>query len=129
MPDVFDDLDRLRLPEGWVPPPRPRKVPPPRHKPGARFLKGPVPWAWLRTAIRLHRRGRALDLGLLLWLEAGLTRSRVVRVNLSRLGDLGISLESASRALRNLELAGLVSVARRPGRQSEITLLDAEALR
>ena len=31
---------------------------PPRHRPGEKFLRGPIPWTWLQQAARL--RGSAL---------------------------------------------------------------------
>ena len=36
-----------------------------------RFLKGPVPWPWLMQAMALP--GKALAVGLMLWLEHGMT--------------------------------------------------------
>src|SRR5688572_17273799 len=101
-PDLFDDLSRFRIPDDWKPPPPRARKAPPRHKPGARFLKGPVPWVWLRVALRLP--GRALHLGIVLWLEVGLTRSRTVKVNLSRMEDIGITRQGARRAVLSLEL-------------------------
>jgi hypothetical protein len=127
LPDLFDDLSKLKLSGGWVVPrARASRKKLPRPKPAGRFLKGPIPWPWLRVAILLRRQGSVLELGLLLWLEAGITRSPTVRVNLSRLEDLGISRRCAFRALRKLEGAGLVSVRRKRGAVSEVTLLEVK---
>ena len=46
-----------------------REKRPPRHKPGEKFLKGPVPWQWVEAASRLP--GKALAVGLAAWREAG----------------------------------------------------------
>jgi hypothetical protein len=94
---------------------------PPRHAPGCRFLKGPIPWVWLDYAARLP--GKSLALGLVLWQEAGYRRHRTVKLCLRRAG-LGISEQAARRALRCLEIARLVSVKQQPGRGLEVTLED-----
>jgi hypothetical protein len=69
-------------------------------------------------------RSRALEVGIALWLEAGLASSRTVKLNLSRLTCAGLSRYSAYRGLRKLEEAGLVSVERRLGAVSRVTLLE-----
>jgi hypothetical protein len=96
---------------------------PPRHRLGEKFLKGPIPWAWLERAYPLP--GKALHVALWLWREAGCRRSRRVPLCLS--GELapGLNRQSARRGLRQLVVAGLVSVRRTPGRGLEVTLLDA----
>jgi hypothetical protein len=86
------------------------------------FLRGPVPWGWLVRAMALP--GRALAVGLILWREWGCTRERAVYFSLHRAARDGIPRTTARRAIRALEGAGLVSVARKPGRGLEVTLLD-----
>jgi hypothetical protein len=120
-PDNFD-LDRLRLAAGPA-----RAAPfatkrPPRPRKGDPFLKGPIPWSWVETAAVLP--GKALAVGLAVWREAGCVRSRTATLNLSRL-PAGIPRRTAQRALRALEGAGLVAVARLPGHALRVTLLDA----
>jgi hypothetical protein len=99
----------------------PRK--PPRHRPGEKFLKGPIPWGWLGHAFLLP--GKALHVALLLWREAGCRRSRTVRLCLSGKLPGGLSRQSARRGLRQLAGAGLVTFHRRPGNGLEVTLNDA----
>jgi hypothetical protein len=94
---------------------------PPRHRPTERFLKGPIPWPWLEVAARLP--GKTLALALALWREAGYRRRRTVKLCLNRV-ELGVTRQASRRALRCLEAAGLVSVARQPGHGLEVTLLD-----
>ncbi len=96
---------------------------PPRHQPGEHFLKGPIPWAWLQRAMKLP--GKALHVAMLLWKEAGIRRDRTVRLNLSAAEKNGVPTDTARRALEALEAGGLVSVTRRQGMASEVTLLDA----
>jgi DNA-binding transcriptional ArsR family regulator len=93
-------------------------VPAPRHRDGELFVKGPIPWSWLAAAMALP--GRALHVGIALWLRAGIAGNGVVSVNLSR---LPVDRSASSRGLRALEAAGLVSVSRRPGRKPLVTLL------
>jgi hypothetical protein len=94
----------------------------PRHQPGEPFLKGPVPWRWLTTAARLP--GKALQVGLLLWKEAGCHKNRCVALCLSHGAEVGVTRKAGRHALRRLEAAGLVRVERLPGRSLQVTLLD-----
>lgn len=93
---------------------------PPRHGPGERFLKGPIPWRWLELAGALP--GQALMVGLAVWKEAGCVNERTVPLNLSR---LGIPRRTAQRALDALAEAGLVGVEHRKGRPTLVTLNPA----
>ena len=95
---------------------------PPRHRPGEQFLKGPIPLAWLTAAGRLPH--GALQVGVLLWFEAGRPRNRAVTFCLARGEAMGMSKQTTRRALRQLQAAGLVSIARKPGRGLQVTILD-----
>jgi hypothetical protein len=97
-----------------------RRRPPVRTK---RFLKGPIPWGWLAAACSLP--GKALHVGIALWLWAGIEKSSQVRLGTSRLAQVGASRHSAYRALNALESAGLVTVARRKGKSPLVTILEA----
>ncbi len=112
-----DPFDLERMPEtpflesnDWDPSP-------PRPRPGEKFLKGPIPWAWIERASLLS--GKALALGLVIWREAGCRKAREVPLNLS---NAGIPRRTAQRALQELEKAGLVSVEHRIGRPALVTL-------
>jgi hypothetical protein len=85
-----------------------------------RFLKGPIPWAWIIAAAELP--GHALLVGLCIWRLAGATKSYNVSFGNSDLKPLGIDRAAKSRALQALETAGLISVARRRGRCTSQTL-------
>src|SRR5262245_35081474 len=95
---------------------------PPRHRPGEAFLKGPIPWPWLRRALTL--KGKALHVALLIWKEAGCRKNRTIRFRLAGTAEQGIHPDSAKRGLRALATAGLVSIRHHPGRALEVTLLD-----
>lgn len=117
-------LDQLRLPGAPVtqtPPPANR---PPHHGPGEKFLKGPIPWDWLTVAAR--QPGKTLHVAIELWRWAGIKRTGVIRLSLSRAArEFDTSRSALSRGLRALEAAGLVSVTRKAGSRLTVTLLDA----
>ena len=82
----------------------------PRKPGGEFFLKGPVPMSWLSSAG--HLPGRALHVGVVLWMLAGMRRTGSVVLAPSRLREMGVSRHAAHRALRRLEAAVLVSIER-----------------
>src|SRR5436190_17675163 len=82
----------------------------PKFARGQRFLKGPIPWAWLMRAAQLP--GRALHIGVALWFLSGLTRSFTVKLGGRPLAELGVDRHSKYRALRQLENAGLIHLTR-----------------
>lgn len=91
------------------------------------FLRGPVGMEWLRRAGALP--GKALLVGVELWHLAGLTRSAVVKLNLSTFEQRDVSRYAAARGLSALERAGLVRCRRLPGRTPEVEVLDIAAER
>jgi hypothetical protein len=88
------------------------------HRP----LRGPIPLTWLLPA--LHLEGSALRVALACWLQAGWERSAEIELNLSDWRELKLSPQSASRGLKELEQATLVSVVRQPGQSVKVTILD-----
>ena len=94
-----------------------------RPAPGEKFVRGPLPLGWVRAAARLP--GKALAVGMELWFLSGCARDRTVSVTLARLRRAGMSEDTARRAVRHLEAAGLVSVERGAGRAMAITLNPA----
>src|SRR5262245_9648819 len=116
--DPYDPA-RWESPDTVEPPAAKRPAPQCR---ASRFLKGPVPWPWLQRAMLLP--GKALAVGLRLWLLYGMTGPGTVKLCLSQCTDDGIPARTARRAIQALERAGLVSVVRKPGRGLEVTILD-----
>jgi hypothetical protein len=115
-----DDLDLQSFSAGNGPiavPPSPR---PPRHQSGQAFLKGPIPWDWLVQAGQLP--GQALQVGLVLWREAGCLNRHNVPFRLSLAIQFGMHQDTARRGLHTLEKAGLVSTRTIPGCHLEVTL-------
>jgi hypothetical protein len=97
-------------------------LPEPEAGPKCRPLYGPIPWSWWLLASRLP--GRSLQVASVCWLLAGWSRSADFELALDSWADFGLSRFSASRGLDELERAGLVTVGRRPGRPSAVTILE-----
>jgi len=116
------DLESVRLGGDGVLAPLKPKPKLPRHHPGEKFLKGPIPLRWLTRAATLP--GKALHVALALWFQAGVERSATVRLNLSRLQDFGVERSAGSRALAMLVTRQLVTVQQRPGRAAIVTILE-----
>ncbi len=122
--DSFD-LVSISLPnQSKVDPIRKSKEGPPKHKPGEKFLKGPVPWNWIAKAAQLP--GKAIQVGIVIWFLAGIKNSRTVPLSNKVLRDLEVSRHSQYRGLKALEKGGLVSVTRHAGRNPVVTILDSE---
>lgn len=96
---------------------------PPRPK--GKFLRGPVPLDWLRRAAGLP--GKALAVGLALWFLCGCRKRKTVRLTRRTLDRLGVARKPGYRGLRALERAGLVAVARQPGRSPVVTIREGGA--
>src|SRR5262245_45526925 len=116
------DPERLRLPPNGPElfSRRPSRLPRPGKK--QPFLKGPIPLAWLTQAGQLPH--RALQVGILLWFEAGCRRKRTIRFCYSGGRTMELSRDTTRRGLRELERAGLVSVVRNRGRGLEVTIWE-----
>jgi hypothetical protein len=123
MPPKALDLDDLRGPSADLDTLRngPARTPP-CHRQGEEFLKGPIPWPWLKRALALP--GKALHVAVLLWKEAGCRRNRTIRFRLAGTAALGIHPDTAKRGLRALAGAGLVSIRHHAGQALEVTLLE-----
>jgi hypothetical protein len=118
------DVDALRLPEKMTAEFASPKARPPRHKPGEKFIKGPVPWTWVRRAAQF--KGRALAVGMLIWRQAGIAGANPVKLCLGWAAELGINPQAARRGLAVLENARLVSVERPKGCCSIVTILPVD---
>ena len=93
-----------------------------KRKVHGEFLRGPVSMKWLGVAARL--KGKALAVGIALWFKDGATRNSTIKTSPLLWKKLGIHRNSASRALKALEEAGLVIVEHRPGQTPLVTILQ-----
>jgi hypothetical protein len=96
----------------------------PKHKPGEKFLKGPIPWTWISEAAR--QPGRSLHVALALWFLAGINKNSTVPLTNTVLKPLGLDRFAKGRSIKRLERAGLISVNRHAGRNPLVTILDVE---
>ncbi len=96
--------------------------PPPRHTPGEKFLKGPIPWSWLEAAGNLP--GKSIHVALAIWFSAGMAKNGTVRLPASLLRRMGVERNSMYRGLKQLEGDGLVSVVRHNGRSPIVTIIE-----
>ena len=94
----------------------------PRHRPGEKFLKGPIPFNWLCRAAQLP--GKSLQVALAIWFLAGLNKSATVRLGQSTLKEMGVDRHSKARALTQLMNAKLISVQCESGCAHDITILS-----
>ena len=97
---------------------------PPRHRPGQRFLKGPIPLHWLQAAARLP--GQACQVGLALWYLAGLGSTATVSLSNAVLTGFGVDRHAKYRALKALAGAGLITVTRSPGQNPVVTIREID---
>ena len=86
-----------------------------------RYLRGPVPLAWLQAAARLP--GRALQVGLALWFLVGVTKSATVSLTTVKLAGFGVDRSATRRALTALAGAGLIALDQAPGRNPVVTVI------
>lgn len=101
-------------------------IPQPVKKVGkdGRFLRGPVPMAWLEEAMRLP--GHALHVAIEIWFQAGVRKSTEVSISISRVAAAsGCSRATSARGLDALEEAGLVSLNKGSGRKAIVKILHA----
>lgn len=84
------------------------------------FLRGPIDWRWLGIAMTLP--GRALHIAIWLHLWAGIRKSNVVPISMSKIP--GVPRMAAARGLAALERARLVAVERRLGRRPVVMIIN-----
>ena len=96
---------------------RGRRVSPIRGK----FIRGPVDVSWVCQAGRLGV--KALLVGLALWHIKGLRKADTFIVSNLMMREWGVQPDAKSRALRALEIAGLITVERTGKRSPLVTLV------
>lgn len=117
------DPNALRLPGC---PPSPKREKAPRHKAGERFLRGPIPMAWINAASKAAGKGSGLKVAIAIWYLSGLNRqAKTIKLSSSVLAKMGVKRHAGYRGLEALENAGLVRVERQDGRSPMVTLIRA----
>ena len=93
-----------------------------RHRGGSRFLKGPIPWENITVAAKLGGQGLAVYLAV--HHRISLTQQPTTTLPRALLQQLGVSKDVKSRALRKLELVGVIRVERVRGRSTRVGLAN-----
>lgn len=96
----------------------------PRPNKGEGFIKGPIPFQWMRIATQCG--GRGAEVGLLLWYAAGWQRKNPVKLTAAICKQLGVHPKTVKRVLTQMEAARLVKAVFRRGRSPMVTLLRPE---
>jgi hypothetical protein len=86
-----------------------------------RFLKGPIPMAWIAVADRAG----ALMVGMCLCYLMGLNKCATFKVSNMALAPWGVNRERKARGLRKLAAAGLIALEGRPNASPIVTILPA----
>ena len=100
----------------------PKSVPLPRHRGGERFIRGPIPLAWFKSAAECG--GRAEAVAVLLWYAAGCQRRNPVKLTRALLGELKVHPKTAKRVLQKMSDYGLVQCEFARGRSPLVTIVD-----
>lgn len=90
----------------------------------SRFVKGPIPLAWLSSACGLG--GKVGQVVLAIWYARGLN-GEPVALTASLLTTFGVTPKTGRSVLARLETAGLVTVERRRGRCPRVTVIPVKA--
>jgi DNA-binding transcriptional ArsR family regulator len=126
--EINYNLANLRVPQVKInacPDLEQRSAKPNKQK--SHYLRGPLPLAWWGRACLLHG-PKILPVALSIWFLAGLrgrkTNLELTGTTLERFAAEGRS--SKSRALKTLEMAGLIRVERRQGKNPIVEILENE---
>lgn len=84
------------------------------------FLKGGILISWFYSVMRL--RGKALHVAVELQFQCGLRRTTEIMFSCSQLVNVGVSRDSALRAINILEKNGFITTERKPGRKILVRL-------
>jgi hypothetical protein len=101
---------------------RPESLPLPKHGPGERFLRGPIPMEWLKRVVGCGRRAEAV--AVLLWYAAGYQRKNPVKLTPHVLSELSVAPRAAKDILQKMADRGLVHVEFHRGRSPVVTLIS-----
>ena len=89
-----------------------------------RHVQVALPVPWLERVAQLP--GKALHVGVMLFYLVAIRRSAEVRFSQATLRRFHTSRDASYDALRRMKEAGLVRVAKSPGRSPVVTLLDPD---
>ena len=85
------------------------------------FLKGPIPLNWLNRVACLP--GKAINVALAIRWLADMNVNGPIKLSKKSMALFNFSADAASDAIRRMEIAGLIKVARNPGQRPSVQLL------
>lgn len=102
-----------------------QSAPLPRHGPGERFIRGPIPLAWFKAASTCGERAEAV--AVLLWYAAGYQRRNPIKLTPAVLRELNVHPKTAKRVLIRMAERGLVRNVFARGRSPVVTITMPDA--
>lgn len=102
----------------------PSSSPLPRHGAGERFIRGPIPLDWFKSASTCGDRAEAV--AVLLWYAAGYQRRNPVKITPAILAELRVHPKTARRVLQKMADFGLVLVEFHRGRAPLVTIVSPD---
>ncbi|EMI54653.1 hypothetical protein [Rhodopirellula sallentina] len=97
-------------------------IPLPRHRPGERFIRGPIPMTWFRAASTCGNRAEAV--AVLLWYAAGYQRRNPIKMTPALLRELRVHPKTAKRIVTRMSDLGLVQCEFARGRSPLVTIVS-----
>jgi len=94
-----------------------------KRKRSKQFLAN-TPWPWLTKAALGP--GKALQVALAIRHQANLEKKKTISLGRRFLGEMNVSKDSKSRALRYLMQAGLIRLEQHHGQNPSVTILEIE---
>lgn len=87
------------------------------------YLRGPIPWLWLRSAYSIRPSCMLVAMGL--WHWRALNKNPTFPVSMHRLAEfLGISYRTVLRMVETMSRAGMIRVVRRKGARHIFTIVE-----
>jgi hypothetical protein len=87
-----------------------------------KFIRGPIPFAWVQAANTLP--GKAGAIAWALWFLAGVKGTRTFALTREAQALAACSRQALSRGLAAMAAVGLIAVQPRPGARTVVTILD-----
>lgn len=87
-----------------------------------KFIKGPIPFDWLKLANTLP--GKAGAVGTALWFLKGIKKLDTFKITAQILELSGCTRQALNRALTNLETAKLIKIQPKQGSRHTVTILE-----
>ena len=94
-------------------------------RPESKFIRGPIPFDWMKRANKLG--GKVGAVGLALWFLSGLRKSKDFKITGEVEELAAVDRKTLYRALEALESSGLISLRRLEGARPIVTLLQGES--